>query len=350
MKKILFATTALVATAGIASAEVTLSGQAEMGIYNPGGKTTNEVGDTVYSADNETQFFTDLDVTFTMTGEADNGLTFGATIDLDEAADNKNPGRFERPSDQGGENMFVSYGGATLTMGDTDGALDARVPELALAGGSLADDETIHLGFNHSDGFDFDTDGVGLSLDGFGDGQVARFDYAYQGFTFSLSGEQVANGIAPSDLGRRDTGSTIWGLGVSWSGTVSTVDLTVGLGYQTLDDAADITTVAATAGFGGGFSAGLTYTKANVEEEFFADDIEHWGIGFGYEMNAVAIGLNYGEYDAGDSGETSGFGLAASYDLGGGLEARLGYGYSDYDIGGVDDDYDTWSLGLRMNF
>ena len=331
MKKILFATTALVATAGIASAEVTLSGQAEMGIFDNG----NE----------DTQFFTDLDVTFTMTGEADNGLTFGATIDLDEAADATNPGRFERPGQQGGENMFISYGGATLTMGDTDGALDARAPELALAGGSLNDDETTHLGFNHSDGFDFDTDGVGLSLDGFGDGQIARFDYAYQGFTFSLSGEPVANGADVDDFG-----NTIWGLGVSWSGAVSTVDLTVGLGYQTLEDAADITTVAATAGFGGGFSAGLTYTKANVEEEFFADDIEHWGIGFGYEMNAVAVGLNYGEYDAGDLGNTSGFGLAASYDLGGGLEARLGYGYSDFDIGGIDDNYDTWSLGLRMNF
>ncbi|MCA0850222.1 porin [Salipiger thiooxidans] len=331
MKKILFATTALVATAGIASAEVTLSGQAEMGIFDNG----NE----------DTQFFTDLDVTFTMTGEADNGLTFGATIDLDEAADATNPGRFERPGQQGGENMFISYGGATLTMGDTDGALDARAPELALAGGSLNDDETTHLGFNHSDGFDFDTDGVGLSLDGFGDGQIARFDYAYQGFTFSLSGEQVADGADVADFG-----NTIWGLGVSWSGAVSTVDLTVGLGYQTLEDAADITTVAATAGFGGGFSAGLTYTKANVEDEFFAEDIEHWGIGFGYEMNAVAVGLNYGEYDAGDLGNTSGFGLAASYDLGGGLEARLGYGYSDYDILGVEDDYDTWSLGLRMNF
>ena len=339
MKSILFATTALVATAGIASAEVTLSGQAEMGIFNSGYDLANR------EENDDTQFFTDLDVTFTMTGEADNGLTFGATIDLDEAADYNNPGRFERPGDQGGENMFVSYGGATLTMGDTDGALDARVPEMALAGGSLADDETIHLGFNHSDGFDFDTGGVGLSLDGFGDGQIARFDYAYQGFTFSLSGEQVANGADVDDFG-----NTIWGLGVSWSGAVSTVDLTVGLGYQTLEDAADITTVAATAGFGGGFSAGLTYTKANVEEEFFADDIEHWGIGFGYEMNAVAVGLNYGEYDAGDSGETSGFGLAASYDLGGGLEARLGYGYSDFDIGGIDDDYDTWSLGLRMNF
>ncbi|NVK61771.1 MAG: porin, partial [Rhodobacteraceae bacterium] len=135
MKKILFATTALVATAGIASAEVTLSGQAEMGIFNSGYDLANR------EENDDTQFFTDLDVTFTMTGEADNGLTFGATIDLDEAADYNNPGRFERPGDQGGENMFVSYGGATLTMGDTDGALDARVPEMALAGGSLADDE-----------------------------------------------------------------------------------------------------------------------------------------------------------------------------------------------------------------
>ena len=75
MKKILFASTALVATAGVAAAEVTISGYAEMGIFNPS------------TEDAETQFFTDLDVTFTMSGEADNGLVFGATIDLDEAAD-----------------------------------------------------------------------------------------------------------------------------------------------------------------------------------------------------------------------------------------------------------------------
>ena len=71
MKKILFATTALVATAGVASAEIALSGMAEMGIYNPNTETA------------DTQFFTDIDVTFTMTGESDNGLTFGASIDID---------------------------------------------------------------------------------------------------------------------------------------------------------------------------------------------------------------------------------------------------------------------------
>ena len=61
----ILASTALVATAGAASAQdIALSGMAEMGIF--GGQ------------DIDTQFFTDVDVTFTMSGEADNGLTFGA--------------------------------------------------------------------------------------------------------------------------------------------------------------------------------------------------------------------------------------------------------------------------------
>ncbi|MBY6003361.1 porin [Salipiger bermudensis] len=339
MKSILFATTALVATAGVASAEIALTGMAEMGIFQPGVQTKAD-GEVI---DGEAQFFTDIDVTFTMSGEADNGLTFGASIDLDES----NTGAFETGSQQGGETIFISYGGATFTMGDTDGALDARVPELALAGGSLNDDETVHLGFNHSDGFDLDSDGVGLSLDGLGDGQIARFDYAYDAFTFSLSAEQVDDG-ADADV----TGNTIWGLGVSYAGQVSTVDLNVGLGYQTLEDYADITTVAVTGGFGSGFSAGLTYTNADLASDSFGDtdSVEHWGIGLGYEMNALALGLNYGEYDIDGGDSLSGWGFAALYDLGGGLEARFGYGYSEFDLGGIDDDYDTYSLGLRMNF
>jgi outer membrane protein OmpU len=349
MKSILFATTALVATAGVASAEIALTGNAEMGIYAP---AVNDDGDLEMG---DTQFFTDMDIRFTLSGEADNGLTFGATIDLDEAADRNNPGRFESPNVQGGEAIFISYGGATFTMGDTDGALDARVPELALAAGSLADDETVHLGFNHADGFDEGDDGeyrviddgVGLSLDGYGDGQIARIDYAYDAFTFSASMEQVADGADAENAAGDDIGDTIWAVGVAYSGQLSTIDLTVGLGYQTLDEVADVTSVAATGGFGNGFSAGLTYTDMSIEG---GDDIEHWGVGFGYEMNAIAVGMNYGEYTQEDD-KLSGFGLAASYDLGGGLSARFGYGYSDIDPDGASsDDYDTYSLGLSMNF
>ncbi|WP_298262238.1 porin, partial [uncultured Litoreibacter sp.] len=78
MKKILIASTALVSTAGIAAADVALSGRAEMGIFQ---QNTAFSGGAVGS---DMQFFTDIDVTFTMSGETDNGLTFGASVDLDE--------------------------------------------------------------------------------------------------------------------------------------------------------------------------------------------------------------------------------------------------------------------------
>ncbi|ANT60070.1 porin [Salipiger sp. CCB-MM3] len=326
MKKILFASTALVATAGVAAAEVTISGYAEMGIYNPG-ETTDQAND-------EAQFFTDIDLTFTMSGEADNGLVFGANIDLDEA---DNP--FSDPWDQGGEALFVSYGGATLTMGDTDSAYDKTVPEMNLGGaGSLADDETIHAGFN--DGAEFDG-GVNGS-----DGQIARFDYAYDAFTFSVSAEQIADGSKPEDVGRADSGETLWSAGVGYSAELSGVDLSAGLGYLKLDEWAEVWGLGVTAGFAGGFEVGATYSDIDGEDGF-VDDGEHWGLGFGYSMNAFSIGVNYGKYDWDDAGEAEGYGLAANYDLGGGLVAQLGYGYSEFTDGSDDD---TWSLGLAMSF
>ena len=293
MKKILFATTALVATAGFAAAEVAITGEAEMGIYNPNTETQ------------ETQFFTDLDVRFTMTGEADNGLTFGATIDLDEAADRSNPGRFESPNVQGGENMFVAFGGARLTMGDTDGALDFAVPEMGLAGGSLNDDETNHAGFNDADGF-FDgllfgtADDSGLAFDGAGDGQIARFDYSYDAFTFSVSAEQLANGddvevvVGTETL---DLGSTVWGVGVSYSGDLSGVALTAGLGYQTMEDVGDVTSVGVTGELTNGLSLGATYTQFSSDIDGL-EDIDHVGVGVGYTMDAIAVGVNWGQYES----------------------------------------------------
>ena len=86
MKKLLIATTALVATAGMAAADVTLSGYAEMGIKDNG---------------EDTVFHHDLDVKFSLTGETDGGLTFGATIDLDEVADGIG-------SENGPHSVFIS--------------------------------------------------------------------------------------------------------------------------------------------------------------------------------------------------------------------------------------------------
>ena len=303
MKKILLASTALVASAGIAAADVAISGSAEMGVYDNG--------------NDDLQYHTDIDVTFKMSGETDGGISFGASIDLDESDD----GDAFAASTQGGETIFVSYGGATLTMGSTDGAFDFALPEMGLAGGSIADDETGHKGFNG-----------GSQLDNTGDDQVARFDYAFDAFTVSLSAEQQNNG--------NDDDTTV-GFGVKYSGDLNGISLTVGAGYQKEDEDNNITGLAVTAGFSNGFSAGITASK----EEDPAGDIEHIGVGLGYEMGALAIGANWGEFDG--PTDKSGYGLAVSYDLGGGLSAKVGYGNSSVD---GQDDVDTFSAGLAMSF
>ena len=96
----------------------------------------------------------------------------------------------------------------------------------------------------------------------------------------------------------------------------------------------------------------INYSEAN-----YGDDTEtesHFGIGVGYAMNALTIGVNYGEYDdrfGVDGLEAAGYGLAANYDLGGGLEAQFGYGYSEVRTRRrIPTDTDQYSLGLAMSF
>ncbi|MCR9272280.1 MULTISPECIES: porin [Mameliella] len=334
MKKILFATTALVATAGVAAAEVSLTGFAEMGVVD---------GDHLSTA----QFHSDIDVTFNLSGEADNGLSFGATIDLDEAIDPNycsNPlaggTNTNLPNPACGESdmsVWIAYGGARLTMGDTDGALDWAMTEVGI-GGAIADDHTTHAGFNFNSG-----------LDGTFDGQVVRFDYAFDAFSVAISTEIDDSG----------TFDPVWGIGFRYSGELAGLDLGVGLGYQTVDLGADVDVVGLSVDttFDNGLQAIVNYSQWDIG----GVDVDHWGLGLGYTMNALTLSANYGEYSFPGSAKDSGFGLAANYDLGGGLVVQFGYGSSDlgpsaFGIGGgrfagmPADDYDSYSLGLAMSF
>ena len=97
MKKVLFATTALVASAGVAAADdnlnISIGGSAEMGI--------------VGGSDQETQFHNDVDISFGLAAETGTGLSFGAVVDLDEA------GNLGRALDNQGTRVFIS-GGAIM--------------------------------------------------------------------------------------------------------------------------------------------------------------------------------------------------------------------------------------------
>ena len=316
MKKVLFASTALVAFSGAAVADVALSGRAEMGIFD------SDALDGV-------QFFTDIDVTFTMSGETDSGLTFGASVDLDEGG--AGAAAVANNQDDGGATIFISGSFGTVTMGDTDGALDWALTEAGNVGnpGSINDDETSHAGY------------VGSFLDGGNDGQILRYDNTFGDVGFAVSVED--------DNGDGEVG---YAVGLRYNLDLGGTTVALGIGHQeaaasTSRDTASATGISATANFAGGFSAGIVYADWDEDDAIAPATLpagrdNNIGIGLGYTTGAFSIHANYGEVEFNDGSDVDGFGVAAAYDLGGG--AVVHFGYRD------DDAVDSFSLGLGLSF
>ncbi len=325
----IFATTALVATAGVASADVALSGSADMGVSG-GGAGINE------------SFHTDIDVTFTMSGETDNGLTFGASIDLDESiGDSNNQGtalesQATRNDDaQGGETVFISGDFGTVTMGDTDSAFDWAITEAVGNPGSIGDEETGHEGYVG-----------GNYLDGSYDGQILRYDNTFGDFGVAISVQADDTGAndASFALGFRygldfGGGSANFGLAYHTSDAGGTAGGAFAAGVVAAGTTIDIIGLSANVALDSGFTAGVSYASIDAAGQ---PDVDHYMISAGYSFDAISIGANYGEFNGGTN--NSGYGIAASYDLGGGATVHLGYGNSD------NANRDAWSFGVAMSF
>ncbi|PWK59852.1 porin [Roseicyclus mahoneyensis] len=327
MKKVLFATTALVAFAGAAAADVTVTGSAEMGIA---GGTGLDVA-----------FFQSVDVRFALTGQTDNGLSFGATIDLDDASDRPlTTGLGDISSAFADFTVFVRGSFGTLTLGDTDGAFDWAMTEVnAGSPGSINDAETGHGGFNGNSGYDGDHNG-----------QILRYDYTVGDFGFALSAEVQGNNPSAS----ANTDDAIIGLGFRYGLDFGGGRLNLGLGYQTGDHGgvgiSDLIGVSASVALDSGLTATVNYSEGDLT--LGSLDETHIGLGVSYEFDAITLHANWGQFEEETTGNTNeGFGLAAAYDLGGGASMHLGYG--DSDCGGAGPsctDGSRWSLGLAMSF
>ncbi len=336
MKKILLASTALVMTAGIAAAEIKLSGSAEMGIVGGGNDNIS------FAKSGETQFHNDLTLSVEATGETDTGLSFGVSFDFSKEDD-----------DEGNENgnivldneaAFISGAYGTLTLGEIDGAMDWAITETTGNPGTIGDDETMHAGY------------LGAFGDGAYDNQILRYDYAMGDFAFGVSAEMDDKGVA-------DAG---YAVGVKYNADMGGVGLGFGLAYQTLETDGDwapgnlgdfasslpagldidIIAASVSADFNNGFKAGLAVSDWDIKD---VTDVTHYQLSAGYETGPFAIGANYGVFDT-DFGDIKGWGVAAAYDLGGGAKVHAGYGDSDGDDFGATGSYETWSLGVAMSF
>ena len=352
MKKILLATSALVATVGFASAQgVSVSGTAQMGVLG-GDWVDDNANDTSY------EFHTDIDVTFTMSGQTDTGLTFGASIDLDESDGDGTEGAsaaFENRA-QGGEEIFISGAFGTLTMGDTDGALDWALQETGL-GGTLGDAHTTHAGYS-GNGF----------ADEYNGGQIARYDHSFGDFAVALS----AN--IDDDASDED----VLAVGTKYNISLSAMELGLGIGYSQLGrdgEEDEAVGVSLDANFNNGFRVILNWVDMGDVNTFLPRGVgeQFIGIGLGYEFDDWTVAANWGEYsemipNEQDRGQ-SGYALLVNYDLGGGADVQLGYSrtdckwntdsnnqsYNDYVVSGIvcaDDGkgYSRASLGVAMSF
>ena len=325
MKKILLATTMLAGTAGFATAEVAVSGSAEIGIIK---------SDAGFAGSTNAQFHQDIEVKFSMSGETDGGLSFGAVIELDETnvAD----------GDDSGTTVFVSGAFGKLTMGDTDGAFDWAIADAGSLT-SLGDDHTTHLYYFGAGGFDASHDN-----------QVVRYEYSFGDFGVAVSLEQANNNAT----GTRQDDNV--GIGATYSVDMGGTALRFGLAYQAGSRASggvftngDVIGASVSAEFAGGFSGVLSYASTDYDALNVNGaasnlvDFDHTGLGLTYTTGALSIHANVGLHSpaVGASDET--YGLAMNYDLGGGAVVMAGYGSDTSAAAGRQSQY---SIGLGLSF
>ncbi len=407
MKRVLLASTALCLGAGTAVAQdmgmdgpsLALSGFAEMGVAG--------------SKDDEARFHTDIDVTFKATGVTDAGVMWSADVDLDEGG--AGAPAVADDEDDGGATVSISQpaGFGTITMGDTAGTIAWAVSDARGAGPASIRDNHEHGGSSGNDG-----------LDARHDNQILRWNRAIgSGFSMAASIEidDDADGTPNTN-----TFDPILGVGGTYSMGMGVGTLGLGAGFQmgSYDHEIKAPQVNSARMAGTENAATSIWNKEEVDATAFGASVSldfanggdgikvigdagileadgsrlagtpsvvthvadvqmtHLGLGLGYTVGAISIGVNVGTKNHEEMVDSTpavaggvtkvettvnGVGFSAAYKLGGGAELQFGVGSheTEYDwtvdgdatlSGGTAAGYDhstdtnSWSLGLKFAF
>lgn len=298
MKKLLLATSILAGSAGVASAEISFSGNAYMGMFGISG---GGASDFVFIARART--------TVTMTGETDGGLSFGAKYDLHNASAAGASGvscttapvcTSNTNMNNGAANVWIEGSFGKISMGDVGSAADNLIGHVSKISVDLPSglfQELIYIG----------NPKTAMKYEGtFGDFSVA------------------------ASVGQLETGTDTF----SVAGKYSFGDFTVYLGYE------DAETVSQTI-FGADATFGNFTVKARV------NDFNTPGADLGWALSGTGTfdAIEVTAFIADQYGLVTAYGLGASYDLGGG--AKFVGGLQTWDVAGAP----TWiDVGLKFSF
>jgi outer membrane protein OmpU len=272
MKNVLFATTALVLTAGVASAEVTLSGKAEAGVVSVAVGSTDGRGDLVAATSTDMEVYSGIDIDITASGATDSGITISTTVDM-------------------GAGDIADVADKEL---DTQGA-DLGEPTIAITSGAT----TISLANQGIDDLYDDTQNgdIGIAT-AFGDATVAiTYDTnaAANEATLSYALGYSVSGVSLSIVGTDadDNGDSAMVI----SGTYSMGDMTIGLESDNMGAADTVNTLSVS------YVAGPATVKVSV------DDNDDWDASIAYSAGAASVNFSTNEEDEWEAD--------VAYDLGG---------------------------------
>lgn len=346
MKKVLFATSALVLSAGFASAEVAVSGDGRMGVIYDG---------------NDAQFSSRARVKFTLTGESDSGLSFGGAFRVDQ--ENYRAAPAERSAAKGTAGaVWVSGTYGKLSMGDVVSASEAAIGDL------------YEVGYTEGE-FGGDIEEISyLTGDGanINQGPNILYEYTVNNISFYASASDGVNTSAPGVIGDSsyvsvdpvtgvvstvddgtDSASTAYSLAAKYDAG----NFWASLGYAKHDDESEI--VLGGEGKFNNFSIKGVFAKYDDRFTLVTDadsvlvgvnEFKHTiGLGLSYQMDAILVKGFYRQdkwedVASGDTSKMDSFGIGADYDLGGGAVLAGGIIDSDY----LDDT--VVDMGVKFSF
>lgn len=338
MKKVLFATTALIATASMAAAEVRLSGYGRFGL------DYNEANDSAVGGNgvSSTTLTSRLRLQVDMSAETDGGVAFGARFRAQAESRDNNPGG----ANFNGARFFVTYSGFSLGVGNIIGAientpglyLETRTADIGIDGAGF---ESVVTNVN-GEAFNWDA----YSSAGAGNNGVEVL-YSAGGFNGHLSYSAGNRTFAANN--NDDIDRTAISLAYTFG------DWTAALGYQDSTAQFEDKLLLTIAGDLGQFGVRFAYADN--------DGIDKYGlygtVDIGAASTLVAYVTNEGDVDAADvvagrndnrdgvagsnNREGTGYGLNYSYDLGGGASVEAGWRESS-------NDNSTFQAGVYFSF
>lgn len=316
MKKVLIASTALVMLAGAAAAEVALSGDARMGF--------------VYDGE-DLQFSSRARVKFTLSGETDTGLAFGASFRVDQENYSYAPERRSAAHGTAGS-VWISGTYGKLSMGDTLSASEAAIGdlyEIGYTGGAFLDDAE-EISYLTGDGANRDQ------------GPNILYEYTMDAISFYASASDGSDTREPGVIGAVGSGDVdmAWSLAAKYDAGM----WNAALGYAKHGDAEEII-------IGGEATLDAFQVKAFYQDFSDAGIEKSYGVSGAYDL-PVGVGLQAfwirREFDvpAGVEDTYDAYGIGASYDLGGGAVVAGGVGKSEL----FSDNETRADVGIKFSF